>query len=99
MFYLWFLFVCALVCLPLLPTFFHRIFCVLVFLRLYFFDIWFLFVCAFGLPLSPSHLFYLQNIFDCLKSISFFWTPCFATHMFDPCFVAASFGTLHFFTG
>ena len=53
----------------------------------------------FGLPSSPSH-FFVYTIFD-FRNLSIFiffmfWTPCFANHMFDPCFVAASFGTLHF---
>ena len=102
--FLFLVFVCVYFGLPPSPShlcvfFKYSLFC---FLRLFFLSL--VFVCVyFGLPSSPSHLFCLHNIFDFSKLIYFiffmFWTPCFANHMFDPCFVAACFGTLHFFTG
>ena len=61
------LFVCTLVYLPLLPTYFFLIFFVLYF-KVIFFYFWFVY---FGLPSSPSHLFCSHNIFDFLKFIYF----------------------------
>ena len=68
--------------------------------RLHIFYVLFCLYVLWFTSLSLPHVFTKYFCFNFERLYMFyvlcFWTPCFANHMFDPCFAAANFLALHF---